>query len=118
MVWKHVIFRSISRSVSLISALAAGCGGAPEARPPQPPPVLPAPPNPAAAPAPAEVADVAIVGGDVWTMDPAPPRVTAVAWRGDHVVAVGDDATVRALVGPTTCVIELHGRAATPGLID
>ena len=111
MVSKHVISRSISRSVSLISALAVGCGGAPEARPTQPPPAVPAPPN--AAPA-----EVALVGGDVWTMDPAKPRVSAVAWRGDKVIALGDDAAVRAVIGPTTRVIELHGRAATPGLID
>jgi predicted amidohydrolase YtcJ len=116
MVSKHVISRSISRSVSLISALAVGCGGAREAGPPQPPPVLPAPSAPPAAPA--EVADVVLVGGDVWTMDPAHPRVHAVAWRGDKVIAVGDDAAVRALAGPATRVIELHGRAATPGLID
>ncbi len=59
-----------------------------------------------------------MVGGDVWTMDPARPRVAGVAWRGDKVMALGDDATVRALAGPATRVIELHGRAATPGLID
>lgn len=59
-----------------------------------------------------------LVGGDVWTMDPAHPRAQAVAWRGDQVVAVGDDAAVRALAGPTTRVIDLHGRSATPGLVD
>jgi predicted amidohydrolase YtcJ len=119
MVWRHVISRSISQSVSLISALAVGCGGAPEARPPQPPPVTRAATE-AVAPARAgtDVADVVMLGGDVWTMDPAHPRVAAVAWRGDRVIAVGDDATVRAHAGPATRVIELHGRAATPGLID
>src|SRR5215470_20355138 len=59
-----------------------------------------------------------MVGGDVWTMDAQHPRVQAVAWRGDQVVAVGDDAAVRALAGPTTRVIDLHGRSATPGLVD
>jgi len=115
MVSKHVIYRSISRSVSLISALAAGCAGTPEARPTAssgPGPVVTAPV------ATAPRADVVLVGGDVWTMDPAQPRVTGIAWRGDKVIAVGDDATVRALAGPATRVIELHGRAATPGLID
>jgi hypothetical protein len=59
-----------------------------------------------------------MVGGDIWTMDPQHPRVTAVAWRGDQVIAVGDDAAVRAAAGPSTKVIDLHGRSATPGLVD
>jgi len=54
----------------------------------------------------------------VWTMDPAHPRVQAVAWRGDQVVAVGDDAAVRALAAASTRIIDLHGRSATPGLVD
>jgi predicted amidohydrolase YtcJ len=119
MVSKPVIFRSISPSVSLISALAAGCGTpgarpAPAARPPAPPPTAPftAPSGPVG------VADVVLVGGDIWTMDPQHPRVAAVAWRGDRILAAGDAAQVRALVGPATRVIDLHGRAATPGLID
>jgi predicted amidohydrolase YtcJ len=61
---------------------------------------------------------VAVVGGDIWTMDPDHPKASAVAWRGDKVVAVGDDAQIRALVGPATRVIDLHGRSATPGLVD
>jgi predicted amidohydrolase YtcJ len=104
MVSKPVISKSISRSVSLISALAAGCGGG-------------ATPHTRAG-APHEVADVVLVGGDLWTMDPQHPRAEAVAWRGDRILAVGDAATVRALAGPATRVIDLHGRSATPGLVD
>jgi predicted amidohydrolase YtcJ len=59
-----------------------------------------------------------LVGGDIWTMDAQHPRVAAVAWLGDEVVAVGDDAAIRALAGPRTRVIDLHGRSATPGLVD
>ncbi|HEX3481806.1 MAG TPA: amidohydrolase [Kofleriaceae bacterium] len=95
--------RSISQSVSLISALIAGCGGRPAS---------------VATPGASGPPDVVLVGGDVWTMDPAHPRVQAVAWRGDLVVAVGDDAAVRALAGPSTRVVDLHGRSATPGLVD
>ncbi|HEX8108416.1 MAG TPA: amidohydrolase [Kofleriaceae bacterium] len=99
--------KSISRSVSLISALVAGCGG------------KPAPSStPAASGAASGPPDVVMVGGDVWTMDPAHPRAQAVAWRGDQVVAVGDDAAVRALAGPSTRILDLHGRSATPGLVD
>ena len=103
MVSKPVISKSISRSVSLISALAVACGGG-------------KPPTGAAAPR--EVADVVLVGGDLWTMDPQHPRAEAMAWRGDRILAVGDAAQVRAFAGPATRVIDLHGRSATPGLVD
>jgi predicted amidohydrolase YtcJ len=110
MVSKPVIIKSILQSVSLISALAAGCTPAPEARSVTPPATPPASPG--------AVADVVLVGGDVWTMDPQHPRAAAVAWRGDRILAVGDAAAVRAFAGPSTRVIDLHGRSATPGLID
>src|SRR5439155_1084958 len=73
---------------------------------------------PPGAGAPHEVADVVLVGGDLWTMDPQHPRAEAAAWRGDRILAVGDAAAVRALAGPSTRVIDLHGRSATPGLVD
>ncbi|HEY0476520.1 MAG TPA: amidohydrolase [Kofleriaceae bacterium] len=95
--------------------LVAACGGKHE-----PPPAAPAP-GPEAPPArtaPGPAPDVVMVGGDVWTMDPQHPRVAAVAWRGDQIVAVGDDAQIRGLAGPSTRVIDLRGRSATPGLID
>ncbi len=80
-------------------ALAAACGG-PTAR--------------RAAPA----ATLVLVGGEIYTNDPARPRAQAVAVRGNRIVEVGDDAPVRALIGPDTRVVELHGRTATAGLID
>src|ERR1041385_7185350 len=95
MVSKPVISSSISRSVSLISALAVGCGGKHEPpAPPAAPAGEPAPPSAGAAPAGAApagaapaggFADVVMVGGDIWTMDPQHARVAAVAWRGDQV---------------------------------
>ena len=98
--------RSTSLSASLISiaivaagACAAACGG-PPARPP------------------ADKATLVFVGGDVVTNDPAAPRVTGLALRGNRVLAVGDDAAVRALAGPETRVVELAGATVTPGLVD
>jgi predicted amidohydrolase YtcJ len=120
MVSKPVISSSISRSVSLISALAAGCGGKPvQPHAPAPAPALP--PSAAAAPGPggpSAAPDVVLVDGDVWTMDPQHPKVAAVAWRGDQIIAAGDTAAIRALAGPATRVIDLHGRSASPGLVD
>src|SRR5213078_1754546 len=121
MVSKPVTSNSISRSVSLISALAVACGGKHEPAPAAPaaaPSTAEAPGPAPATPAPAAAADVVLVGGDLWTMDPQHPRAQAIAWRGDQIVAVGDDAQVRGLAGPKTRVIDLHGRAATPGLVD
>lgn len=63
-------------------------------------------------------ATLVLVGGDITTGDPARPKAQAVAIRGDRLLEVGDDATVRALVGPETRVVELHGRAVTAGLVD
>ena len=92
MVSKPVTSRSISRSASLISALGRlrsqagawliapsrrsrrGRRGARQRRRPR--------------------SRLVLVGGDVWTMDPAHPHATAVASRGDQIVAVGDDAAI------------------------
>ncbi|HVV82559.1 MAG TPA: amidohydrolase [Kofleriaceae bacterium] len=63
-------------------------------------------------------ATLVLVGGDVHTNDPARPRAQAVAVRGNRIVEVGDDAAVRALVGPDTRVVELAGRTVTAGLVD
>jgi hypothetical protein len=67
---------------------------------------------------PAPLADLVLVGGDVWTGDPAHPHATAIAIRGERVFAVGSDEEIRAAIGPSTRVIDLHGRSATPGLVD
>jgi predicted amidohydrolase YtcJ len=121
MVLKPVMSRSISRSVSLISLLAAACGVVTACGGSAPPPgTAPGPaPGPAPVdPGPREAADVVMVGGDVWTMDPQRPRAEAVAWRGDKIIGVGTTAEIRALAGPSTRTIELRGRSVTPGLVD
>lgn len=62
--------------------------------------------------------DVILHDADVFTGDPARPRARAIAVRGDRVTAVGDDAAILALAGPTTTVIDLDGRLVVPGLND
>ncbi len=49
---------------------------------------------------------------------PAAERVSAVAIRGDRILAVGDDAAMLALKGVQTQVIDLHGAFAMPGFND
>lgn len=55
--------------------------------------------------------------GPVWTGDSAMPTATAVAVQGERIVAVGDSATIAALVGEATTVITTTG-LITPGFAD
>jgi predicted amidohydrolase YtcJ len=77
-----------------------------------------APAHPAHGPAPAQAADLALVGGRVFLADPAHTVVQAVAVRGGRVVAAGSDAEVGAWIGAGTEVVELGGRLVTPGFND
>lgn len=63
-------------------------------------------------------ADSVLVGGNVVTMDPALPRASAVAIRGDRIAAVGSDEQILATFGAGTDRIDLAGRTVVPGLID
>lgn len=63
-------------------------------------------------------ADVALVGGKVWTLDAQQPEAQAVAiWQG-RILAAGSDAAIERLIGPETWVIALHGRRVLPGFCD
>lgn len=62
--------------------------------------------------------DRVLVNARVWTGDAARPEATALAIRGDRIVAVGDDATIRALAGARTTVEDLEGRRIVPGFHD
>jgi predicted amidohydrolase YtcJ len=61
-------------------------------------------------------ADLLLRGGRVFVSKGR--SATAVAVRGDRVMAVGGDAELSSLVGPATRVIELRGRLVTPGFND
>ncbi|MBF9073287.1 amidohydrolase [Streptacidiphilus fuscans] len=61
--------------------------------------------------------DVLFVGGPVLTMDSARTRASAVAVRGERILAVGQD-DLRELVGPGTEIVDLRGRALLPGFQD
>ena len=64
------------------------------------------------------VADVVLVNGKVITVDAADSVVEAVAIRGGKILVVGGKDAVMRHAGKGTKVIDLHGRTATPGLID
>jgi predicted amidohydrolase YtcJ len=62
--------------------------------------------------------DLILAHGTVLTVDPNDSVAQALAVRDGKVLKVGSDASILALAGPHTRVIDLHGRTATPGLID
>jgi len=63
-------------------------------------------------------ADIVLRHGVVLTVDAKDSIAEAVAIREGRIVAVGTDAAMAKLTGPKTKVIDLAGRAVTPGLID
>jgi len=63
-------------------------------------------------------ADLVIRGARLLTMDPAIPSATAIAIRGERILAVGSDDDVMNLAGPNTEVVDGRGRTVTPGFID
>jgi predicted amidohydrolase YtcJ len=63
-------------------------------------------------------ADLIIQGANVLTMDSAIPSATAIAVRGQHILAVGSDADVSNLKGADTIVLDARGQTVTPGFID
>lgn len=62
--------------------------------------------------------DLVLAHGTILTVDARDTVGEALAIRDGKVLEVGTDAAVLALAGPATRIIDLHGRTATPGLID
>lgn len=62
--------------------------------------------------------DLVLFNAKVHTVDDAQPSAEAVAIRGDRIVAVGSNASVRALAGSATRSIDLRGQMVLPGFND
>ena len=62
--------------------------------------------------------DLALLNGNILTMDVRLRRAQAVAVLGDRIVQVGKNSEVRPLIGRRTKVLDLHGRTVIPGMID
>ncbi len=72
-----------------------------------------------ASPGPApEPADTLVIGGRITTLNPKQPEVSALAVRGEKIIALGSDAEVMRYRGPNTQVIDAGRRRVIPGLID
>jgi len=63
-------------------------------------------------------ADLVLLNGNIHTLDPARPRVTAVAVHAGRIVAVGDAADLGAWREGAARVIDLRGATVVPGLND
>jgi predicted amidohydrolase YtcJ len=63
-------------------------------------------------------ADTVLMGGKIITVDASDSVAQAVAIRDGLLQAVGSDDEVRSLIGERTQVVDLQGRAVTPGVID
>jgi hypothetical protein len=63
-------------------------------------------------------ADLVLRSGRIVTLDPAAPDASAVAIRGDRILAVASDDDLATHVGPDTRTIDLDGRTVIPGFID
>ena len=66
----------------------------------------------------ARPADLILRGGTLITMDGARPRAEALAMTDGLIQAVGSEAEVMAVAGPSTRIIDLHGHTLLPGFID
>ncbi len=65
-----------------------------------------------------DAADLILEHGVFYPVEPPEPVEGSLAVRGGRIVYLGADAGVAALRGSTTRVVDLAGRAVTPGLID
>ena len=63
-------------------------------------------------------ADLILTGGKILTVDDSHTVASAMAVRGDRIIAVGSDEQINRLAGPDTRKINLAGKTVLPGLID
>lgn len=65
-----------------------------------------------------EAADSVYRNGNIYTVDEAFSKATALAIKGDRLVYVGGEAGVEAYIGPDTKVVDLGGETVIPGLVE
>ena len=66
----------------------------------------------------APAADLILINGKIITVDAKDSIAQAIAIREGKILAVGTNEEIRKQAGRDTRIIDLHGRTATPGLID
>lgn len=68
--------------------------------------------------APPETADLILINGNIYTVDPANPWVDALAIKGDRILKTGSTDEIEQLKGEKTTVIDLKGQFVMPGFIE
>jgi predicted amidohydrolase YtcJ len=63
-------------------------------------------------------ADLALIGGNVLTMNPSQFRAEAIAIKKGRIVKVGATEEINRLIGKNTKVVRLNGNTVVPGFID
>jgi predicted amidohydrolase YtcJ len=63
-------------------------------------------------------ANQAIFNAQINTQNPDAPTASAIAWSGDHIIAIGSDDQVREACDGITETVDAHGKAITPGIVD
>jgi predicted amidohydrolase YtcJ len=63
-------------------------------------------------------ADLALIDGNVLTMNSSQPQAEAVAIKDDRIAYVGTNEEISPWIGKKTKIIDLDGRTIVPGLID
>lgn len=63
-------------------------------------------------------ADLILTNADIYTVDPDQPTATALAIKDGRILAVGDDATMKAYRSETTEIMDLQGKFVMPGFIE
>ena len=64
------------------------------------------------------LADLILTNGKIITVDAAFTVAQALAIAGDRILAVGSDAAMARVSGPTTRVVDLKGKTVIPGITD
>ncbi len=67
---------------------------------------------------PGVVADMIVINARVLTIDPSMPRADAFAIKDGRFLAVGSNADIKNLAGPSTRQLDAAGATVTPGFID
>ena len=66
----------------------------------------------------ADLADLVLINGVVYTADPEQPSVQAIAIRGNRILATGSTAEIKKFADAETQLVDLAGNFVTPGFND
>ena len=66
----------------------------------------------------ADIADLALVNGGIYTVDAARSWAEAVAIDDGAIIAVGSNEHIKRFIGDRTEIVDLDGRMAMPGIHD